>query len=855
MRDFGGIDRFAEASRDERGTRRLDALRQDVSFAVRSLLRRPAFTAIAAITLALGIGATTALFGVFRTVLMTPLPYAQPEGLAMIWSAWTGFDQTWISYDEWEAWNTQIPAIDRVAIFGNGALTLNGGDEPVRIHAGFVQAGMFGVLGVEPELGRAFTAEEDRPGGPGVIVLGHDLWRQLFDGDPAIIGRPIQVNGVATTVVGVMPAGFELPLDFTSGQATVAWMPLGVDAESDGASVAGPEFNRNGQNHNYYAVARLAPGATASLANSQLSRYIAGLVEDGIYPAVLHFRAYAVPVEQQVTGRIRPALLVVFGAVGFVLLIACANVAGLLLVRGEQRRRELAIRVALGARAGRLTRLLLTESAILGAMGGIAGISLAWLAVWSVRHGAPAGLPRIAETKLDVSVLVFAMGVTIAATMLAGVLPALQASRVAPARELKEGGRGTTTGRTRLRWRRALVATEVALAVVLVIGAGLMIRSVANLLAIDSGFRAKGVLTLRLSTPATWYPDSVRVAGLYDRLQREVRTLPGVQAVGAARLLPLESEMGDRGLQVEGYTPPPNQGTPGDWQVVTPGYFEAMGMHLVSGRFLEDRDGLDGPFSMIVNRRFVAKYFAGRDALGGRVRIGNSPYQYTIVGIVDDVTHNSLTTEVKPQFYVTLAQFAVSPGNTRRTMSLVVRTSGDPLALARPVRDMIHRIDPRLPVSDVRTMEQVLNASIAEPRFVTKLLGLFGALALVLSAIGIFGIVSQMVASRSHEFGVRAALGASPGELAFLSLRSGLSQTVTGIAVGVVLALLLTRVLGSLLHDVAPSDPLTFVVVLLIISAVSIAASLAPARRSGPMADNIVVGACLVSSQYSCRGL
>jgi predicted permease len=423
----------------------------------------------------------------------------------------------------------------------------------------------------------------------------------------------------------------------------------------------------------------------------------------------------------------------------------------------------------------------------------------------------------------------------IVAAVLAGMLPALQATQVAPAGELKEGGRGATSSRASLRWRQSLVATEVALAVVLVVAAGLMIRSVQNLLAIDAGFRPDGVLTMRLSTPSTWYPDSIRVTAFWDELQRRVGAVPGVRRVGAVRLLPLATEMGDWGLNVQGYTPPPNQGTPGDWQIVTPGYFEAMGLTMREGRAFDSRDNMTGPLAMIVNRTFVDKYYAGRHALNGRVQINGSDSTkvYTIVGIVDDVHHNTLVGKVKPEFYVTLAQFALAPGNTRRSMSLVVRTDGDPSALVGPVRGVIKQLDARLPISEVRTMRDIVNSAIGGPRFAMQALGLFGALALLLSAIGIFGIVSQVVASRSHEFGIRAALGATPRELIGLSLKTGVRQALAGLAIGIVIALVFTRAMTSMLQGVTPTDPWTFVAVVVMTGLVAVAASVGPARRAG----------------------
>ena len=841
-RDFGGVERHKEAVRDERGARWFEDLGQDVHYALRVLRRRLAFTVVAGLTLALGIGATTTLFGVVKAVLLTPLPYGRAESVAVVWSAWKGFDQTWLSYDEWEAYTTEIPAFDDIALFTDNSISLTDGDEPERIRAGFVTHNAFRTLAASPILGRTFTPEEDRPNGPRVVLLGHRLWQRRYEGDPSVVGRDIQIGGQATMVVGVMPEGFRLPLDYSAAGPTEAWLPLATDAASNSAA-PGPAVSPEGMNHGYNAVARLAPGATVQQANAQLRSLVAQWVRDGPYPAEMQFRAFAVPVEEQVTGRIRQALLIVFGAVGLVLLIACTNVAGLLLVRGEQRRRELAVRVALGAGVRRLTRQLLTETLVLAGLGGALGVGLAGLGVWLVRQNAPAALARVAETRLDPVVLLFAVGMSLLAAVLSGVLPALQATNVAPASELKEGGRATTTGLGRLRWRQTLVAAEVALAVVLVVGAGLMVRSVSNLFAIDAGIRPEGVLTMRLTTPATWYPDSVRVTSFYDELRRRVSAIPGVEAVGAARLLPLATEMGDWGLEIEGYTPPPGEGTPGDWQVVTPGYFEAMGLRRIAGRFFDERDAMTAPLVMIVNQRFAEKYFAGRDPLGGRVRIGGSPDSAfaTIVGVVANVRHNALTQEVKAQFYAPHGQFAVAPGNTSRSMSLVVRTSGEPNTLVTPVRAVIREMDPRLPVSEVRTMEDVVGQSIAEPRFAMGLLGLFGVLALVLSAIGIFGIVSQVVTARSHEFGIRAALGATPRDIVMLSLGTGVRQTLAGLAVGVVAALLLTRAMTGLLHGVAPTDPITFAIVIVVTAAVAIAASVIPARRAGKADPTVVL--------------
>ena len=811
----------------------------DIKYAQRSLARRPGFTAVAVLTLAIGIGATTALFGVVKAVLLTPLPWAEPSRIAVIWSAWTGFDETWLSYDEYEAYEHEVKAFENVALYADAAINLTEGDEPERLRAGAVMHDVFDILGVAPLHGRGFTAEEDRPNGPAVIVLGYDVWQRRFGGDPAVVGRDIQVNGQATTVIGIMPEGFVLPLDFGGAGPTHAWLPLATDAEANGA-VLGPAWSTQGQSHGYYGVARLRDGATIEQANAELSRTIALAVQEGVYPPAMQFRAFARTVDTQVTGRIRPALLIVSGAVGFVLLIACANVAGLMLVRGEARRRELAVRVALGASGARLTRQLLTESLVIAGIGGAVGIFFAAAGVQLVRRLAPGDLPRITETTLNLPVLGFAVAATLTAALLAGVLPALQASRNEPAEDLTDGGRAATAGVSRLRWRQMLVSLEVALAVVLVCGAGLMIRTVSHLLAIDAGIDPTNVLTMRLTTPAVYYDSAQQVQAFHSELNRRIAELPGVRAVGSARILPLATEMGDRGVQVEGYTPPPGQGTQSDWQVVMPGYFEAMGLRLVEGRFLEDRDVMDAPLSLVVNERFVERYLGGGNAIGRSVGIGNpNNPRYTIVGVVSDVHHNGLTREVKAQFYASIGQFARAPGSVIRSVSLVIRTDRDPLAMTPAVRSIIRDMDPRLPVSEIRSMEDVLDGSIAAPRFAMGLLGVFGALALVLSSVGIFGIVAQLVAARQHEFGIRAALGASPRELVALSIRGGVMQTLVGLTVGLGAALVLTRVMTGLLEGVSPTDVPTYVTVLLVTGTVAMLATIGPARRAAnadPMA-------------------
>ncbi len=846
VRAFGGVAQVQEDVRDERAGSRFEALGKDVSFAWRSLRREAGLTALVVLTLGFGIGATTALFAVVKSALLAPLPYADPGTVAEVWSAWKGYDHTWLSYDEYEAWKEEIPAFKDIALYGGGSVDLTGGDQPERVRETDVDRNVFPVLGVTPRLGRNFTAEEDRPGGPSAAIISYDLWQRRFGGDPAVVGRSIEVNGVARPLVGVMPSGFRLPLDFGADGRTDVYLPLATDAANEGA-VPGPAFPAGGGgNHNYFAVARLTPGATVELANAQLRDLVAQLTRDKFMTSTPDFRAFAVPVTEQVSGNVRTPLLILLGAVGVVLLIACANVAGLLLVRGERRRRELAVRVALGADRGRITRLLLAESALLAVMGMVVGLGVARLGLEGVRRFAPSSLARVGDAHLDPWLLTAALAVAGITALLTGLLPALQAARVAPAEEMREGGRSATSGQARLRWRQALVTAEVALAVVLAVGAGLLIRTVANLVSIDPGFDTRGILTMRLSTPSTWYGDSLQVTAFWRDLEHDLAQVPGVKAVGSVRLLPLATEMGDWGVQVEGYTPPNGRGfTPADWQILTPGALTVLGFRLHEGRLLGPADDMQGPLAMVVNESFAKSYADGRSPLGLRVRIGsalgpNGP-QYQIVGVVEDARHNTLTSQVKPAFYVTPAQFAMAPGSTRRSMSLVLRTDDDPKALIGPVRAVIRRADPRLPISEVRTMQEIVDASIAAPDFAMQLLSGFGFLALTLSAVGVFGVVAHSVAIRQQEFGIRAALGARPSELLRMALGSGFRQTAAGIAIGVGLALVTTRLLGSILQGVGTADPLTFGTVVAVTALVTLGASMVPALRAARAEPGMVL--------------
>ncbi len=807
----------------------MDTLFRDLRYALRSLRKSPGFTAVAVLTLALGIGATTAIFSVVDGVLLEPLPYAEPERTVMLWSSWKDFSQTWVSYDEFEAYRDEVGAFEDVGLwYGGLSATVEGRGEPERVPAVAVAQNLFRILGVEPAMGRAFLPEEDVPGNDAAVILGYDLWQRRFAGDPSIVGRPALINGTERLVVGVMPAGFRMPLDYGAAEPTGAWFPLAAQAE-DYEAVAGPEFAFGGGAHTFYAAARLAPGATVEQANAELGALTARLAAQGVYPADWDFRATAIPLPEQVTGTIRPVLLVLLGAVALVLLIACANVAGLLLVRGEARRREIGIRAALGAGRGRLARQFLTESVILSLIGGALGVWLAWLGVMAVRAVAPESLPRFEEIGVDGVVLAFAVIASLGTAVLTGQVPALRAAGMDPSKSWKDEGQGLTPGSARLRARHALVVLETALAVTLLIGAGLTVRSVRNLLAIDTGFLETGVLTMQLSVPSARYPDAADVAAFYAELQPRIAELPGVEAAGAVRVLPLATDIGDMGVHVPGHQHEPGDPTAAEWQVATPGFFEAMGTELLAGRFIDERDHAEAPLVLVINRSFADEYFAGRDPLGRPVVIGGGP-AWTVIGVVEDTRHNGLTGPVRPSFYAPHAQ--LPSGFEQRTMSLVIEASGDPAALIQPVRREIHSLDPRLAVSDVRLMEDIVGEAVAGPRFAMLLLGAFAGLALVLGAVGLYGMIAYMVSQRRHEIGIRLALGAGKGNVLGLMVRQGLGIALVGIVIGLAAAFLATRALASVLYGVSAIDPLTFAGAALLLALVALLASYIPARRA-----------------------
>jgi predicted permease len=798
---------------------------QDLRYSLRSLGAARGFTAVALVTLALGIGANTAVFSVVKHVLLAPLPYHEPERAVMIWSKWRSFDKTWVSDAEAIDYQTRVVAFEDAGAWSTTAVNLTGDGDPIRIGAALVNANVFGILGVEPLIGRTFRKDEEAPVPSTVAILSHGLWMRRFGGAPDILGRRILVNGVAREIVGVMPPGFQLPTDYVvdAEEPTQLWAPFALNQANRGS-------------HGYYAVARLAPGATVAEANAQLTALTTKNTEDGLYPEAMQFTAFAVSTSDEALAAVRPALLLLFGAVGFLLLIACANVANLQLVRAEGRAREMSVRSALGASRARLVRQLLTEGVVLaGAAAGL-GLAVAALALGALRSAALASLPRAASISLDTGVLAFALALTLATVLLFGLVPAVRAARVDLVDSLKDGAAGASAGVRRRRLRGALVVAETALAVMLLSGAGLMARTLWALSSIDLGFTPERVLTLRLALPASTYDTPERTVLFWEQLLARVRALPGIERAGYLRLLPLGSAIGDWGLMIEGYQPPPGVGSPGDWQYASAGGPEAIGERLVRGRWLTDADTMGAQDVALINETMAERYWAGRDALGGRFRQGGGNLDrpwITVVGIVGNVKHNGVTVEVKPKFYRPIGQWHQTAGGPARNTTLVIKTaSSNPYQLVEPVRQEVRRLDADLPISAIQSMDDVVGRTLATPRLTSWLLGLFAALALALAAVGIYGVLSYVVSERQREIGIRIAIGADPRQVLGLVLWGGLRLSAAGLALGLIGAMATTGLMASLLYGVTPFDLPAFAAAGLALLVVSAGACLLPALRA-----------------------
>ena len=805
----------------------MDDLRQDLRWAARSIARNPLLATAAVVTLALGIGAGTAVFSVVHGLLLKPLPYAEPDRLVSVWPE-QNFNKALVRRIA-EA----VPALEGISGISNGEVVLTGDGSAEQLRSSLVSVGHFALLGVRPALGRSFRPEESVPGEDGVVILSHGLWTRRLGGDPGILGRTVRLSGAgheSRTVIGVLPEGYRPVSD--SGDPPQLWMPL-----------ADPESWTVHDDSSWYVnwrVGRLAPGATREQATAQLRAEALRLRSEGsnAFDEEVVRTAEVVPLGRGSADDLSRPLWLLMGAVGLVLLIACANVANLLLARGEARERELAVRRALGAGRLRIARQLLTESAILGVAGGLLGIAIAYGAVEVLAARAAAVLPRTDEVAVDGAVLLFALASSLLAAVVFGALPALQGSRGAgagggsDAECLRSAGRGALgTGRSG-RLPRWLIGAEVALAVVVLVASGLMLRSLHSLYAVDPGFDPSNVLAFQVTPPEAKYPDPAAANRFYDRLLERIGAMPGVRSAGGIQLLPLTGGNWGFPSYPEGFVLPEGDTPPSlNFRIVRPGYMEAVRMPLLAGRRLADADGLgDAPDLAVVNETLAREYFPGgaEAALGRKIRFfGPEGPEVAIVGVVGDVRQFALDLEPQPEVYVTSQEWTWPVA-----LWMVVRTDGDPMRLAGDVRRAVAAIDPDVPVARVDRMEAVVARSAGTRRFVAVLLTAFGALALVLGAIGVFGVTSYTVARRLPELGLRKALGATPGGLVGETLRRGLRPVAAGVAVGVVAALLVSRLLASLLFGVAPRDPATLAAAAGFLLLVGTAAVALPALRA-----------------------
>ena len=793
----------------------MDSLLQDIRYALRALRRSPGFTAVTVVTLALGIGASTAIFSVVNTVLLRPLPYGEPERLVMVWERKTGgpTDRNVVSPANYLDWKDRSSSFEGLAALAWSGTTLLG-ETPERVQGRMVTPDFFGVLGVAPELGRTFSAEEARSGQGRVIILSDELWRRRFGADPSLVGKTIPIAGGAATVLGIMPHSFR-PLPWGEEEY---WEPFALgDADR--------------VRHGRYAqvIGRLKPGVTTAAAQAEMAGITGALARE--YPEFnTGWGMNIVPLAEQVSGESRLALLVVLGAVSLVLLIACANVANLMLGRAASRRRELAVRAALGAPRWRLTRQWLTEGVLLALTGGAVGVLLAIWGVDLLVAAGPAGIPRLAEMGVDGRVLM----VSVLVSLLAGVLFSLPAllGGVArpPAPGLREGGR-TTAGTMARRFRSGLVIAQVALALVLLFGAGLLVRSLQRLAAVDPGFDPRNLVTAQLNLPLDSYPEQARQDALFRQLLERLRTTPGIEAAGLVTYVPFMGAGAATSFTVESRARPALGEEPvADIRVVDPGYFDVMKIPLRRGRAPTAADAAGAPPVVVINELMARQLWPDADPIGQRVQVSWWDEQATpeVIGVVGDVRRTSLDQDLRPMIYYPMGQSPTGGG-----MMLVVRTRGEPTAVATAaMRGALHQLDPNLPLSDVASMYTRLAASMTDRRYPMLLLGLFAGLALTLAAIGLYGVLSFAVGERTQELGVRMALGARPVDVVGMVIRGGLSLTLIGLALGAVVTALVSRVLGHLLDQVPATDPLTFAAVAVLLLVVAGLACLVPARRA-----------------------
>jgi len=803
----------------------------DLRYAVRMILKNPAFTTVAVLTLALGIGANTAMFSLIDGVLLKPLSMPKAEEIVAVsqTAPASGFPSYGISEGQFDALKSEVRTLGEVAAYHTLPTLLTGVEDPTRIRIAHVSAGTLQVLGFQPALGRDLLPEENLPQRNNVVLLSDGTWKRRFGADPAILGQTIRLDERPSTIIGVLPPEAQLPEDLASSDKIELWQAEAID----------PANPARWGSHFLGCLARLKPGATVEQARAEVDILFRRLRQehpesDNRDPShAILVRA----LQHDLTANSRTALLVLLAAVGFVLLIACANVANLLLARGSGRERELAIRAAIGAGRGRLIAQLLSETLLLALLGGTLGCLLAWWGLDLLALLRPGNLPRLDEVALDARVLLFAVVLSTLTTVLFGLAPALQLSRVDLNRALRLEGAGTSAGLRRQSLQRALVAAEVALAVVLLLGAGLLGRSLYSLLQINPGFRTENLLTLRIALPASKYSDGKQSAAYFSELSGRLRGMPGVAAVANVNAIPLTGFGGDTVFDVEGRNPLRDTlGTTGimaqhlGFRFASATYFETLGIPRLGGRTFDDHDHADSKRVVVINETMAKRFWPGQDPVGQRIRLYQNPTTtgpwMEIIGVTGDTRIRQLNEEAKPEIVMPFAQ---NPG---RGTALLVRTTGKPEDLAARVREEARGLEKDAVITNIATMDELLNRTIAQPRMNLAVLGLLSALALVMAVIGVYGVMSYVVSQRTREMGIRLALGAQKEDVLRLVLRQGLGVTLLGVTVGVIAAAALTRLMRSLLFEVSPTDPITFGGVAVLLVGVALLACWIPARRA-----------------------
>ena len=801
----------------------MDNLWQDIRFSIRSMLKKPTFTAIALLALALGIGANTALFSIIYSVLLKPLPFAQPDKLVMVWNTVDGNGRFIFTYPDFIDYRERNQSFEYLAAYNTRDFTLTGIGEPLRLRGARVTAGTLPLLGVQPKLGRYFTTEEDKPGNR-VVILSNRVWKERFSSSADLLNQSITIDGQSYTVVGVMPEKFIFPLQ--SDPQVDLWTTTATMQEGN------PPLTTQRGNHALEVIGRLKANVSVQQAQADVTAIASNL--ESQYPDSNNgFGARVVSLHQEIVKDVNTALWILFAAVGCVLLIACANVANLLLARASTRSKEMAIRTSLGAARGRIIRQLLTESVMLSCAGGILGLLLAmWGTDWMLSL-LPEGLPRAAEIQFDMRVLGFTFFLSVLTGLLFGIAPALQLSKANLTQSLKEGGRSSNDGSGGNRVRSVLIVAEVAIALMLLVTAGLLINSFLHLQQLKPGFETSNILSFRISLPDTRYPENQQIIDFNKQVSERLKTIPGVKDVAYTSALPFSGQGGGVGFAIEGE--PVNSARPfpygSDYRTVSPGYFRTLGIQVAQGRDFDERDTFQSTPVVIINQALADKYFPNQNPIGRRINpsfaVDNRGIlMREIVGVVGNVKHVNLNEEQRFEVYIAHAQ---NPGSR---MTFAVRTTNDPVSTIAAVRSEVQSLDRDLPVFNIRTMEEYVSSSVAQPRFNTLLLSLFAGVALLLTIVGLYGVMSYSVTQRTHEIGLRMALGAQAGDVLRMIIKQGMGLTLFGVVLGLAGAFALSRLAESLLFGVTATDPLTFAAVSAILLGVALVACFVPARRA-----------------------